>query len=133
MYNFYKPSRERNQDQVCHKALLDSQILLFTATSTKKRKYNHMGTKIIFLEKYLKHHLSQWWLPVSEDIQSSHSGFQRHSGAELMIPDPSHSRMLLSSFCAHTSLYFFISHIQTFVSQFFNHSLNFTCFSKSSN
>lgn len=49
-----------------------------------------MGTKIIFLEKYLKHHLSQWWLPVSEDIQSSHSGFQRHSGAELMIPDPSH-------------------------------------------
>lgn len=49
-----------------------------------------MNTKIIFLEKHLYHHFPQLCLPISKDIQSSQSGFESHSRAELMIPDTSY-------------------------------------------
>lgn len=129
-----KQKRERNQEQVCPQALLDSEILFFMGISTRKRAYSHMGTKIIFLENHLNRHFSQLWLPISKDFKNSCSGFQSYSGAELMIPDTSHSIIFLPSLSLgpHKSILFYLPH-PDFCFPVFNHALNFTCSSKSSN
>ena len=56
------------------------------------------------------------------------------SGAELKIPDTFHSIIFLPSLslCPHKSILFYLPH-PDFCFPVFNHSLNFTCSSKSSN
>ena len=108
-----KQIRERNQEQAGPTALLDSENLFFTRSSRKKRKYSHMSTKIIFLEKHLNHHFSQLWFPNFQRHPKFSQWFQSHSGAEQLPADPSHSIELSPrlSRCPYKS--FFISHIQS--------------------